>query len=149
MAIKPLEISSQLIRARCNDVSSAPDKYDFPGSIPSWEQYTALMNLFSRLHPDHEYDLLAGAMAVYGWMPTMMDKLNARDELKALALELRQAAPMNVANILHKYRRSGALRSVNNSTVGTSKLLHFFLPDKISIWDGIRKIVWFEERTRS
>ncbi|MGJ4902320.1 hypothetical protein ACQR0V_12175 [Bradyrhizobium sp. HKCCYLS2058] len=67
----------------------------------------------------------------------MMDDLASRDALKALIAELKQVSSDSVPSILEKYRATGVLRAINNSIVGTSKLLHFFLPENIPIWDSV------------
>jgi hypothetical protein len=131
------EISSTVIRSRCAEVASAPERYDFPNRILSCEQYFALIRLYSRLNFDRDDDLLAGALAVYGWMPTMLNELKLRDQLKYLINDLNRAAQDQVPSVLERHLETGALRAVNNSIVGTSKLLHFFFPHKVAIWDGV------------
>lgn len=72
---------------------------------------------------------------VYGWMPTV--------------LSLYPIAPLidfsSGANLLNKAKSTGSLLNseieklasvVNNSLVGTSKLLHFVSPQKFPIWDS-------------
>jgi hypothetical protein len=130
-------ISPGLIRSRCKQVAAAREEYDFPDRLRTCEQYGALMNLFSGLDFERDNDLLTGALAVYGWMPTMMGELKSRDKLKGLIFDLSGTNKDHLGSILEGHRDNGALRSVNNSIVGTSKLLHFFLPDKIAIWDSV------------
>jgi hypothetical protein len=132
-----MELTASTILSRCELVASTPKRYDFPGRHSVCEQYDALVRLFSRLDPASDEDLIVGALAVYGWMPTMMNKLIAREELKKLIAELAWTGTNEVAAALQRNIPSGALRSVNNSIVGTSKLLHFFLPDKVAIWDSV------------
>lgn len=57
--------------------------------------------------------------------------------MKELIADLSSIAPDQTAAILKRHIGTGALRSVNNSTVGTSKLLHFFSPNKVPIWDSV------------
>jgi hypothetical protein len=132
-----MEPSPETILTRCEQVASTPERYDFADRLSTCEQYDALLSLFSRLDPSSDEDLLIGALAVYGWMPTMMDKFVSRKELKGLIAELAQTEPDQIAGALERKIGSGAFRSVNNSIVGTSKLLHFFLPDKVAIWDSV------------
>lgn len=131
------EITSSLIRSRCKQVASAPRRYEMERRVVSCEQYFALLHLFKRLDPERDHDLLAGALAAYGWMPTMMKNISKREQLKSLIAQLRKSRANNAADVLSLHRGSGALRAVNNSTIGTSKLLHFFLPDRIAIWDSV------------
>ncbi|WP_182872317.1 hypothetical protein [Bradyrhizobium diazoefficiens] len=137
MEANGFELSAATILSRCRQVSAEPRQYEFPGRLRTCEQYSALIRLFSQLDHRRDDDLLAGALAVYGWMPTMMDELSSRDELKALIAELIGTKPDLVVGVLDRYQGTGALRSVNNSIVGTSKLLHFFLPEKVAIWDSV------------
>jgi hypothetical protein len=131
------KFSAALIRARCQQVADAPDHYDFANRLHTCEQHSALLRLFARLDAKDENDLLAGALAVYGWMPTMMDTLSSRNELKELIVDLASTESNRIVTTMTQYIGTGALRSVNNSTVGTSKLLHFFLPRKVPIWDSV------------
>jgi hypothetical protein len=139
------DISPTTICARCREVAASPECYDFADRVRICEQYSALIGLFSNLNVESDKDLLVGALAVYGWMPTMMDELRCLDKLKSLILDLGAASNDSIGSILGRYRDTGALRSVNNSVVGTSKLLHFFFPDKdrhlgfgtwAVFWDG-------------
>ena len=105
-----------MIRSRCKQVASAPKQYGSPIRVTSCEQYFSLLDLFGRLDPERDYDLLAGALAVYGWMPRMMNKLTSRDQLKKLIDDLRRSSDRDVAVVLRRHRDTGALRAVNNST---------------------------------
>ncbi|WIW43910.1 hypothetical protein ML401_20580 [Bradyrhizobium sp. 62B] len=67
----------------------------------------------------------------------MFRDLAARDMLKKLLADLSLVKLDGVAATLTKHVETGALRAVNNSTVGTSKLLHFFFPEKVPIWDSV------------
>src|ERR1700730_3829205 len=117
-----VDISTATIRSRCERVAATPEQYDFPSRLRTCEQYSALMNLFSGLDFERDNDLLAGALAVYGWMATMMDELKSRDKLKSLIFDLSSVNKDHLGSILEAHRGNGALRSVNNSIVGTSKL---------------------------
>lgn len=74
------------------------------------------------------------AHMVYGWMPTILTLVPGGTQ-----------ADFSVeAAILERTRKGGVLtglelellaKSVNNSIIGASKLLHFVRPDRYAIWD--------------
>jgi hypothetical protein len=82
-------------------------------------------------------DLVIGIHFVYGWMPTIF-------HFKSLDT----AKLTEAIGIINKYKGSDVIESdepeqleklkeiLNNSIVGTSKLLHFINPDKYAIWDS-------------
>ena len=80
-------------------------------------------------------------MAVYGWMPTILDNMGYTEENNK---EWEKKICLSVKNIIDN---DGDLDNcsddfdnlktfVNNSYVGLSKFLHFLLPDKFAIWDS-------------
>lgn len=97
--------------------------------------YPHLLNYFAlKTHITPE-EVVCGAHMVYGWMPTILDLYTKKPNIDLLT----------AADILNLAKNSGALtdhqieqlsRLVNNSLVGTSKLLHFIAPDKFAIWDS-------------
>lgn len=125
------------IQSRCAKVASACEEYDFDGRLRTCEQYRAMRNLFSRLDYERDEDLLVGSLADYGWMPTMLGQVALRQELKSLMREIMQADRDCTPALLDAHQQTGVLKAVNNSIVGTSKLLHFFLPEKVPIWDSV------------
>ncbi len=76
-------------------------------------------------------DFIRGAHMVYAWMPTILTvHSNDLDE---------------VISLVNKAKNEGELQEdeiktiasiVNNSVVGTSKLLHFISPEHFPIWDS-------------
>lgn len=87
-------------------------------------------------------DVIAGAYIVYGWMPTMLKKIDFETE--------------DICSILNKVREkeesilnhevSSIKKLTNNSVVGASKLLHLIKPDKFPIWDSrIHKFLYKKE----
>ncbi|MHC2367431.1 hypothetical protein ACVIQT_002079 [Bradyrhizobium diazoefficiens] len=102
------------------------------------EGYLALRHLIrDRTNPTRERELLAAAYAVYGWMPTILKRFDLA-RLSQFMAEVRcfsvnEALP--VVREAAKSHRGGTLTALNNSVVGTSKLLHFFRPDLFPIWD--------------
>jgi hypothetical protein len=97
--------------------------------------YWALVDFFCRyVKIGKPETILAGALAVYGWMPTMLrscDVDTVRDNAKAF--KTFRSAP-DAAGGLNALAHVD-LQFVNRSTVGTSKFLHFLNPAAAPIWD--------------
>ena len=100
------------------------------------QSYTALRELGANVRGGGDgLDVLALAHAVYGWMPTI---------LKNYQLEV--LASMPVACIKATKNIGGAIEllddwlpsrpPINNSWIGTSKMLHFLNPEVFAIWDS-------------
>lgn len=95
------------------------------------QSYPHLLSFFS-LRPIDEATFVAAAHMVYGWMPTV--------------LEFGDGSLPDAAHLLSRSLSSNALLSkdelatlkevINNSLVGTSKLLHFANPSSFPIWDS-------------
>lgn len=105
--------------------------------------YEALRGLFAqKLDFSSLIDIRAGAYAVYGWMPTILDRWPASDntllELGELARFARgrdyTAVRARIAPGLKE--KLAVYRALNNSIVGTSKFLHFAAPSIFPIWDS-------------
>jgi len=107
--------------------------------------YPYLLDYFSKKTSYEVEDVVCGTHMVYGWMPTILD------------LYLGPSVPTldEAAELLSEAKRSGTLTDnelgklaslINNSLVGTSKLLHFIAPDKFAIWDSRVYSFVFNER---
>lgn len=105
--------------------------------------YAALSNLV-QLRTDWKKptEVLAAILAVYGWMPKIV---GAPDEPDLIRLAqyvskfgLHTSVPTFLENLdaVAKHEDS-ILCLLNNSTVGTSKLLHFAHPHLFPIWDSV------------
>src|SRR5688572_23485855 len=81
-------------------VSEALERRSTPRVDELSNQYTALLGLMKLLDFDNEDHLLAAALSVYGWMPTMMDRLTHRDALKRLIADLRCARREQTPEVL-------------------------------------------------
>ena len=90
-------------------------------------------------------DLVRGAHMVYGWMPTVLDVYPDQHGFSLSA----------GAELLNKVKKDCAINDdnlkklkglINNSLVGTSKLLHFVSPDHFGIWDSKIYAFVFEEK---
>ncbi len=81
---------------------------------------------------------VAGATAVYGWMPRIFGRLNDYSAFADVLSDLRRASTCSEALkiVASSSRSEDVLRFVNDSVVGTSKFLHFLNPSAIPIWDS-------------
>lgn len=86
-------------------------------------------------------DVLIGASFTYSWMPTI---LNFKvDDFFASAIknteilnELKKVDSISDLSIRHFEMIEEIMPFINNSLVGTSKLLHFINPEVFPIWDS-------------
>lgn len=113
----------ELIAAEHNLALDREDSYLI--SYPEFVRFFRELDLIDRHH------LIIGAHLVYGWMPTI---------LRFKSIYFDQVARM--LNDVKAGRRLGedeldAVKElINNSMVGTSKLLHFVNPHLYPIWDS-------------
>jgi hypothetical protein len=101
------------------------DKNDYLGG------YHALLVLFrDKLNFEHPIDVEIAAYAVYGWMPTILKRVDA-SKLEGLRFFAETwKGSFDHARALGALRSGGIdLQSINNSVVGTSKFLHFVAPE--------------------
>ncbi|MBZ9603334.1 hypothetical protein [Phyllobacterium chamaecytisi] len=97
--------------------------------------YLALTDLFRKLDLSCHKQVLSGAYAVYGWMPTILKSPptgSGASDLKRLV-----EAGRDKGNYLDLNAWKETLQAINNSVVGTSKFLHFSAPDVFPIWDSV------------
>jgi hypothetical protein len=103
--------------------------------------YSALCDLFRRHVRVEVYETcLAGANAVYGWMPTILRTFPAEHERPAYAPKIGALAAAScweeAAAALQAQPEVDVLRLCNNASVGASKFLHFLNPNVFPIWDS-------------
>lgn len=92
------------------------------------QQYKALIKLGAAVQ--NAEDAVSLALAVYGWMPTILRSLEISDEQLRLATRA-----TDIESGIEVVRGFGAT-PVNNSWVGSSKFLHFLNPKVFPIWDS-------------
>lgn len=99
------------------------------------ESYPYLCSHFSEKKAIAPQDVVLGAHMVYGWMPTVLGLDTAA--VRGFSL-LQAAALLTVAKSrdLDRKELSSLKGLINNSIVGTSKLLHFVEPERYPIWDS-------------
>lgn len=99
--------------------------------------YRALRALADATIDDPDDDgLLALAHAVYGWMPTMLKNWNL-DALPKAGERIHSIRSVNTHAAALKLVTNLNEKPINNSWIGTSKLLHFINPNHFPIWDSV------------
>ena len=94
--------------------------------------YRAFLLFFERLDFIAPDDVLIGVNFVYGWMPTMLKKVNLSNLERAadVLTSVKKGKILDIGEL-------NLIRSVtNDSVVGASKLLHFVNPYNFAIWDS-------------
>lgn len=94
--------------------------------------YRHFLRYFASLEKITEHELIIGANFTYGWMPTILNFKS--DKIEHAARILNKAKSTTVRIDDNELLDLKAL--VNNSLVGTSKLLHFVNPEIYGIWDS-------------
>lgn len=93
--------------------------------------YLEFLKYFSDLKTITRHNLIIGINFTYGWMPTIFDfRSDNFDE----ALEVLNKAKKGEKPKIDELNLLKGL--LNNSLVGTTKLLHFIKPDNFAIWDS-------------
>ena len=102
--------------------------------------YPEFIEYFKSISEINKHNLIIGINFTYGWMPTIFDfKTNEIYKNIDLAVEILNRAK-NGSNLkINDYEH--LKRLLNNSLVGTTKLLHFINPEKFAIWDS--RVFWF------
>ena len=93
--------------------------------------YPEFVKYFADLEVIKLHNLIIGANFTYGWMPTML-KFKSNDFGSSVAIlnKAKHGDLITEAELV-------TLRDfINNSVVGTSKLLHFVAPSVYAIWDS-------------
>ena len=94
--------------------------------------YPVFLEYFRKLKKITKSDLIIGINFAYGWMPTMFKFKN--DKLNRIVELLNKAR--NGAAVLSLEELKMMKSCLNNSIVGSSKLLHFVNPELYPIWDS-------------
>jgi hypothetical protein len=90
-------------------------------------------------------DFIIGAHFAYGWMPTMLEIYTDnpdRDLQNGVAILNR----VKNGEIITDNDFNFLIRVVNNSLVGTTKLLHFISPQVYGIWDSRVYSYFYQEK---
>lgn len=96
-----------------------------------YNSYPEFLKYFRDIKTITRHNLIIGINFTYGWMPTIFDFRS--DEFDAALDILNRAKDGNRPTTDGLILLKGLL---NNSLVGTTKLLHFINPDNFPIWDS-------------
>jgi hypothetical protein len=105
----------------------------FPGAESYLMSYAAFVRFFNKKPKQQltEDDLVIGIHFAYGWMPAIFEFKHA--DLNAAVIIINHAKN---GELLTKAELKVLKTLLNNSIVGTSKLLHFISPANYAIWDS-------------
>lgn len=97
--------------------------------------YPHILAYFQNKESYHEGDIVCGAHVVYGWMPTILH-IYLKNKPLNLAGAARLLTQVKQGHTLNNNEIELIMGMINNSLVGTSKLLHFIAPERYAIWDS-------------
>jgi hypothetical protein len=106
--------------------------------------YGSVIQQFADWNPVKWDNAVVALHIVYGWMPTVPDferPKNLSVDKRERTTQLLNEARIRILNATEIDELKENL--VNNSVVGTSKLLHLLAPNKYAIWDGRVARVWY------
>ncbi len=93
--------------------------------------YPVFLDYFKQLDYIEKEHLIISSHFVYGWMPKVLQlDLNKEGEVLKL-LNLVKGGQVLIDEEIEVLKKS-----INNSLVGLSKLLHFIIPNHYAIWDS-------------
>lgn len=107
--------------------------------LNSYREFIEYFRIIPKIEKHH---LVISSHFVYGWMPTIL-KLKQKD-LEEVLLILNKA---KTDKILIQPELEKLKYCINNSLVGTSKLLHFINPEIYPIWDSKIFKYWSGNKT--
>jgi len=93
--------------------------------------YENFIQYFKNCKEITEYDFYISTNFTYGWMPTI---LNYKSKNIQECVKLLNIVKKGIK--LSKHELEILKTTINNSIVGTSKLLHFINPELYAIWDS-------------
>jgi hypothetical protein len=93
--------------------------------------YPEFIKYFSEIETITKHNLIIAINFTYGWMPTIFEFCS--DNFEEIINILNRAKQGTIPTIAELDLLKGLL---NNSLVGTSKLLHLINPSKFAIWDS-------------
>lgn len=97
--------------------------------------YPEFIEYFKSINEINRHNLIIGINFTYGWMPTIFDFRTTEIEKNIdLAIEILNKAKSGKDLETKDYELLKSL--LNNSLVGSTKLLHFINPEKYAIWDS-------------
>ena len=110
----------------------------------SWDALECFNEEFGKLPELNSYHLLLAMSIAYSWMPTMLHiGIDNFKELDDVVNSVKKLGQINSLSRLNEYGEEKSCDDlnkiscvINNSIVGTSKVLHIFYPNNIPIIDS-------------
>jgi hypothetical protein len=114
-------------------IKSDAERLEISNDVSYVDTYPEFLAYFQNIDEIEEHHLVIASHFVYGWMPTILKKLDLENVDKVLALlnKVKSEDYLLETDEIKKIKSC-----VNNSLVGSSKLLHFINPDNYAIWDS-------------
>lgn len=94
--------------------------------------YPYFLNYFQNLESINLENLVIGISFTYSWMPTILKVLNLKNTEEVLFI----LNEVKKGKLIDEQQLTTLKTTLNNSLVGTSKLLHFINPKQYAIWDS-------------
>ncbi|UAM99582.1 hypothetical protein K8354_07200 [Polaribacter litorisediminis] len=95
------------------------------------ETYPEFLKYFEKIEMIEKHHLIISSHFAYGWMPTIINLDTTRIDKVLFLLNA-----VKSGHLLDKDEILIIKNCINNSLVGTSKLLHFIKPENYAIWDS-------------
>lgn len=105
-----------------------PENHNYLSSCPLF------IDFFREKHRLSFSDVVIGCNLVYGWMPTSFKMKH--DFYSSMPDTIRHLNAVEQGTVLTEQELETIAKVVNNSIVGSSKLLHFINPELYPIWDS-------------
>lgn len=121
----------ELKKPTIDDLRNRINCFDKLDKLSYDKSYIYFLKYFENKEILTEEDLIISANFTYGWMPTILNFKNSNyNECVDILNKSKQI------DLLEARDLEALKRLINNSLVGTSKLLHFINPEKYAIWDS-------------
>jgi hypothetical protein len=119
------------------------------GKDPILPLYDIIVKQFANWHFVEWQHAVIALHIVYGWMPRMPDfalpeKLTVDQQKRKKVVEFLNKAKSGTLGVNEiEYLKTNL---INNSIIGTSKVLHLLAPEKYAIWDKHVATAWFRHK---
>jgi len=126
-------ISKKIILKNLNyeNIKADPENFILTANNSYIETYSEFLKYFENIDVIERHHLVIASHFVYGWMPTII-RLETNQIEKVLFL----LNEVKSGYLLTESELQIIKNCLNNSLVGSSKLLHFINPRKYAIWDS-------------
>ena len=126
--VRPYKLTDGLVKYCLPWFWKTPERSKFERAAFYLQSYPHLLQLAQNNALKNEARLYQLACAAYGWMPTIPKKVDTKFSIEA-------AQDVSTAEQALKFIHDMDV-ILNNSWVGTSKILHFINPTHFPIWDS-------------